>query len=120
VPGALGQHGLPVVQGEHHGLLQALLNLSQNSGRALDGVAGKDFSVSAEVADGRVVVRVRDSGPGVENPDRLFQPFQPSADGTGIGLYVSRAIVRSFDGNLCYEPQGHGSCFAMELLAAEE
>jgi signal transduction histidine kinase len=65
------------------------------------------------------VVRVRDTGSGVEHPERLFRPFQPGAQSTGLGVYLSRALMRSFRGDLRYEPESRsgarGSTFVVEL-----
>jgi signal transduction histidine kinase len=72
-------------------------------------------TVSATTDARRVVVRWRDSGPGVVAPESLFQPFQPGSEGSGLGLYISRTLVRSFGGELRYEPQPAGSCFVVEL-----
>jgi signal transduction histidine kinase len=48
----------------------------------------------------------------------LFQAFQQAAEGAGLGLYLSRALVRSFAGELRHEPRAYGCCFAVELAAA--
>ncbi len=108
--------GLPRVWGERHNLLQVLLNLTRNSQRAMQDQEVKELRVSACVENGRVVVRVRDTGRGVSNPERLFLPFQEGAESTGLGLYLSRALVRSFRGDLRYEPGPPGCCFALELM----
>jgi PAS domain S-box-containing protein len=107
---------LPRVWAERHNLLQVLLNLSKNSQRAMRDQEVKELRVSACVEGGRVVVRVRDTGHGISNPERLFQPFQERADATGLGLYLSRALVRSFNGDLRYEPGPPGCCFALDLM----
>jgi two-component system sensor kinase FixL len=52
---------------------------------------------------------------GIASPYELFKPFQPGANSTGLGLYVSRAILRSFGGELKFEPRGRGCCFAVSL-----
>ena len=75
----------------------------------------RELSIAVSVRDGKSVIRFHDSGPGIAFPERLFQPFQHAADGTGLGLYVSRAVVRSYGGDLRFEPQETGSCFAIEL-----
>src|SRR5581483_4762063 len=106
------------VAAESAGLLQAFLNLAHNSHRAVQSAGERRLSVSAREEGHRVVVRFRDSGPGVVAPARLFQPFQAGAEGSGIGLYVSRAIVRSYGGELRHEQNGGGGCFVVELDAA--
>ena len=49
--------------------------------------------------------------------ENLFRPFQRGAESTGLGLYMSRAIMRSFGGELLYEPRERGCCFAIVLHA---
>ena len=54
---------------------------------------------------------------------QVFRPFQRGAASSGLGLYVSRAIMRSFGGELSYEPRSAGCCFVVVLplrLAEEE
>jgi C4-dicarboxylate-specific signal transduction histidine kinase len=107
---------LPRVWAERHNLLQVLLNLTKNSQRAMQDQEEKEFRVSACIEGERVVVRVRDTGHGISNPERLFQPFQEGAEATGLGLYLSRALVRTFKGDLRYEPGPPGCCFALDLM----
>jgi PAS domain S-box-containing protein len=111
---------LPRVWGDRHSLLQVLLNLVKNSQRALQDREVRELSISASMEGERVVLRVRDSGSGVANPERLFQPFQPGAEATGLGLYLSRAFVRASGGDLRYEPQPASCCFALDLTPYAE
>jgi two-component system sensor kinase FixL len=111
--------GLPLVQVDHHSLLQVFLNLVRNSERAIKDAEEKHITVEAGLEREMVVVRFRDSGPGIANPDPLFQPFQPGAQSDGLGLYISRAILRSDGGDLRYEPRPGGACFVVELWPAE-
>jgi PAS domain S-box-containing protein len=113
--------GLPLVRGDHHALLEVFLNLAQNSRRALQRVDVRRMTLVAYPLEDHVLVRFADSGPGVKSPDKLFQPFQTDGtDGgsTGLGLYVSRAILRTFGGELAYERTSEGSCFLVQLAAA--
>jgi PAS domain S-box-containing protein len=112
--------GLPRVWADRHSLLQVLLNLVKNSQRALEDQEFRELTISACIEGERVVLRVRDSGSGVANPERLFQPFQPGAEATGLGLYLSRAFVRAFKGDLRYEPQPACCCFALDLTPFAE
>jgi signal transduction histidine kinase len=106
---------LPSVVCDPHGLLQAFLNLAQNSHRAVYECSTRELDIAVSVEDRKALIRFQDSGPGIAFPERLFQPFQLAAEGTGLGLYVSRAVVRSYGGELRFEPQAKGSCFVIEL-----
>jgi two-component system sensor kinase FixL len=106
---------LPLVLADAHGLLQAFLNLAQNSHRAVQEGSVRELDITVSVKEGKAFIRFHDSGPGIAFPERLFQPFQHAADGTGLGLYVSRAVVRTYGGDLRFEPQTKGSCFVVEL-----
>jgi signal transduction histidine kinase len=108
---------LPLVIADPQGLLQAFLNLTQNSYRAMQEVEAPRMTISATTDEQKVVVRFEDSGPGILEPERLFQPFQQDAEGTGLGLYISRALVRGFGGDVRFEPRPQGSCFVVELQA---
>jgi len=112
--------GLPLVEADHHSLLQVFLNLARNSHHAMKGTAGGILSVEAGLENDMVLVRFCDTGPGVANPDSLFKPFQPGASSTGLGLYISRAVLRSYGGDLRYEPISHGSCFVVQLWPTYE
>jgi PAS domain S-box-containing protein len=109
---------LPHVMAERYGLLQVFLNLAQNSLRAMKGMPEKILTVQAGIENDRVVIRFRDTGRGIPDPKNLFQPFQRGAEVTGMGLYVSRAIVRDFLGDLTHEQQPRGCCFAVGLAHA--
>ena len=110
---------LPLVHADHHGLLQVFVNLARNSVQALEGCTVREVRISAAVERDLVTVRFRDSGPGVAQPDELFRPFQAGARAVGLGLYISRAILRAHGGGLRYDPEGPGSCFTVELWPVE-
>jgi two-component system sensor kinase FixL len=112
--------GLPPVFADRQSLLQVFMNLAKNSERALQGSDAPGLEIAAGFDSGRVIVRFRDNGPGIANPEQLFQPFQPGAESTGLGLYLSRVFLRSFKGDLRHEPQSRGCCFAIELTPAIE
>jgi signal transduction histidine kinase len=109
---------LPAVWADPHSLLQVLLNLTKNSERALEKAAVKRISISAAANHGVVSIRVADTGTGIASADKLFQPFQKGAESTGLGLYLSRAFVRSFHGDLRYDPVESGCAFVIDLAAA--
>src|SRR5450756_41784 len=109
---------LPPVWADRHKLLQVLLNLTQNSERALRDADVKRIDVSACVGKAAVSVRVTDTGPGINSVPKLFQPFQQGAESTGLGLYISRAFGRSFRGELRHDPSMPGCSFVIELAMA--
>jgi PAS domain S-box-containing protein len=109
---------LPRVGADRHMLLQVFLNLVQNSQRALENWSRKELTISAAVEASKVMIRFSDSGPGIADPERLFQPFQRGAESSGLGLFLSRAFVRRFRGELRLEPQPQGCCFLVELVVA--
>ncbi|HWC98346.1 MAG TPA: ATP-binding protein [Candidatus Sulfopaludibacter sp.] len=109
---------LPPVWADRHTLLQALLNLTKNSRRALAGAPVKKIDVTVAANGPRVSIRVTDSGPGIRSTVKLFQPFQKGAEATGLGLFLSRAFVRSFHGDLRHDPTLPGCSFVIELAIA--
>jgi len=109
------ESGLPPVWADRQSLMQVFLNLTKNSERALLNEKHRELRVVARQDKRRVTVRFSDTGGGVANPARLFRPFQQGAQATGLGLYLSREFMRSFRGDLRYEPEQHGSSFIVEL-----
>lgn len=109
---------VPLVWADRQSLLQVFLNLTKNSERAMLHEDRRELMIEVRLEQQRVMVRFRDTGCGVSHPGRLFRPFQQQAEATGLGLYLSRAFMRSFRGDLRYEPEAHGSSFIVELSAA--
>jgi len=109
---------IPPIWADRHSILQVLLNLTKNSERALENAGVKRISIGVTVHDGIVSIRVADTGPGIASADKLFQPFQKGAESTGLGLYLSRAFVRSFHGDLRHEPTAAGCVFVIDLAVA--
>jgi len=107
--------GLPLVWADRQSLLQVLLNLTKNSERAMSHAIRRDLTIAVTRDRQRIAIRFRDTGCGVAHPDRLFRPFQQQAVATGLGLYLSRAFMRSFRGDLRYEPEPVGSSFIIDL-----
>jgi PAS domain S-box-containing protein len=110
--------GLPLVWAERSSLMQVFLNLIANSTRALAKTTHRSLFICARSEDDKVLVEISDSGGGVPNPEHLFRPFQAGAEATGLGLYLSRAFMRSFSGDLHYLALENGSCFTVELMQA--
>lgn len=107
---------VPLIWADRYGLMQVFLNLAKNSIRALEVLETQRLlTISTTVQQRFVAVRFEDSGTGIADPSNLFRPFCEDAQGSGLGLYVSRALVRSFGGDLVYEHRERGCCFAVVL-----
>ena len=111
---------LPLVQADRHSLMQVLLNVTKNSQRALEAAPRKIIWIAVSAHADGVSIRITDSGPGIPPGRKLFQPLQKGADATGLGLYLSRAFMRSFRGDLRHDPETPGCCFVLDLAAVPE
>jgi signal transduction histidine kinase len=97
---------------------QALTNLVSNAAKFTG--PGDLVSVQVAVRDDAVEVSVADNGPGIppEREAELFRKFSrlgAKVSGSGIGLYLSRAIARAHGGDLVLVPQAIGCRFALRL-----
>ncbi|MGH7567967.1 MAG: ABC transporter substrate-binding protein [Gemmatimonadales bacterium] len=116
---------LPAVLGDAIGLEQVMVNLLSNAIDALRTVpTPRRLLVESWVEEGRVRLSVADTGPGVpaEFAERLFKPFATTKGtrGTGLGLYISRQIVREAGGELALAsrpPQGARFVLSLPALA---
>ncbi len=99
---------------------QVLINLCKNAIQAVREVDEPEINLSAEISTGAVpLIRISDNGCGV-SPDlmeKIFIPFfTTKPDGNGIGLSLSREIIRRHKGRLEVESEpGTGTAFSMWL-----
>jgi two-component system C4-dicarboxylate transport sensor histidine kinase DctB len=107
------------VRGGEVRLTQVFVNLINN---AVDAMMGQDDRlVRIVVNDGeRLTVTVRDIGPGLKQPEKVFEPFYStkavgSSEGMGLGLSISYGLVQSFGGNIRGTNTEHGALFTVEL-----
>ena len=114
---------LPMVRSFGGELNQVWSNLVEN---ALDAIQqGGEVVVSARCENNRVVVRVVDNGPGIP-PDvekKIFDPFfttKAIGEGTGLGLDISRRIVRTHEGVIEFESRPGRTEFRVLLPAVLE
>lgn len=110
------------VRGGEVRLQQVALNLITNATDAMEGSEAPRLEIAIE--EGRpVALIVRDNGPGLSEPDKLFEPFYTTksigeAEGLGLGLSISYGLVQSFGGQIfgANRPDG-GAEFRVELNA---
>jgi signal transduction histidine kinase len=110
------QAGLSLVL-DRRRIQQVIVNLLVNSMEAMPN--GGSIHISAVTDSRTVVIRVRDTGPGIapEIRGRLFQPFATAGkpNGVGLGLACSRQAVIDHGGELWAESSDQGACFAFCL-----
>lgn len=113
------------VLGDRQRLLQVLLNLLSNAIKY--NRKGGWVRLAVHDAPAALVLQVRDSGPGIApaHLPRLFTPFDRleatlhGAEGTGLGLTVSRQLIEGMGGTISVESQpGVGSVFSVHLPQA--
>jgi len=96
------------VTADPHLIEQVLINLTKNAFRALEDIKSAKVQLIGKMnGDGRTIIEVRDNGPGIkeDNLQKIFIPFfstsQPTSRGSsGIGLSLSRQIMRKHHGTL--------------------
>lgn len=104
-----------------------LLNLLTNSLYWLSGVKDRPRTISFSVAfgerNGRVKVRVEDSGPGIDDADleRVFFPgVTRKPGGIGMGLTVASELVAAYEGRMATVSEGRGAIFSFDLPRSTE
>ncbi|HEY1581083.1 MAG TPA: ATP-binding protein [Terracidiphilus sp.] len=116
--------GLPKVMADRVQLQQVVMNLMLNGIEAMRDTGGELRITSKRTEDGQLRISVSDSGIGLpqEEPDRIFQAFfTTKAQGTGMGLSISRAIVESHSGRLWASSNtGRGATFHFSLPTEAE
>jgi len=114
-------------------LKQVLLNLVENAREALEEAGGADGGrielrvrpTGRREEDGRVVIEVLDTGPGIDDElrSRIFDPFFTTKDevhGVGLGLFVAQGLVRRHGGSIRVSGRSDGGArFTIELPAAD-
>jgi two-component system, LuxR family, sensor kinase FixL len=111
---------LPTVWADRHSLMQVFLNLVRNSSRALAQVPHPSLTFRVTEGPGSIAIAVIDNGEGVAHPELLFRPFQAHTGTSGLGLCISRSLMRSFHGELDYQPSPEatgGATFLVKLSA---
>ena len=112
---------LPIVQADPEGIHRALLNIVGNAIDAVEDRKAPQVTVSTRLGEeGWVRIVVLDNGPGIppEQIGEIFQPFVSTkgSRGTGLGLPVSRKVLREHGGDIVVQSQVNvGSKFVLKL-----
>lgn len=117
------ESGLPRLLADEDKLERVLINLCGNAVKY--SPKGGVITIAARRLDGKLQLSVADQGPGMgeETQARLFQKFYRANDavaakthGTGLGLYIAKAIVEAHGGRINVESRpGHGARMVIEL-----
>jgi signal transduction histidine kinase len=112
---------LPGVRGDGNQLMQVFFNLINNAIDAMESHEGGVLTVKTARDRGSVIILFSDTGPGIKEPHRVFDPFyttKPVGKGTGLGLSICFGIVQEHAGKImCYNAQTGGAVFRVELPA---
>ena len=115
--------GSETVMADRVQIQQVLINLMRNAIEAMKDSTPRTLLVHTVEANGRLQVEVSDTGPGISDDvaARLFQPFLTTKPGgMGIGLSISRRIIRSHGGDLTYRRnEAGGATFSFTLPILE-
>ncbi len=112
---------VPRVLGNSNQLLQAFLQIVENAVDALQETGGGRLQVSLWREASEVIVQFADSGPGLRDPERVFDPFyttKPVGKGTGLGLSATYGVIQDHKGQItCYNRPEGGAAFEIRLPA---
>jgi two-component system C4-dicarboxylate transport sensor histidine kinase DctB len=108
------------VEGGEVRLTQVIVNLITNAADAMSENAEKSIRLTV-AAEPEPHIKVEDTGPGIEDPGKIFEPFYSTktvgdGEGTGLGLSISYGLVQSFGGNISGEnAEKGGAIFTVRL-----
>ena len=113
---------LPRVAGNANQLFQAFHEIMENAMDALAEVGGGSLQITGFLHGADAVLHFSDTGPGIREPDLVFDPFyttKPVGKGTGLGLSAAYGVVQDHGGQItcANKPEG-GALFILRLPAA--
>ena len=112
---------LPMTSMDSDQIGQVMMNLIINAQQALEHVPGdRCIQIQSFLDHGNLYLRIRDNGPGIpaDVRNRIFDPFfttKAEGVGTGVGLSVSRAIIREHKGEMLLEDSTQWTSFLIRL-----
>jgi signal transduction histidine kinase len=115
---------LPQIWGNINQLFQCCAEIIGNATDAMEEVGGGTLSVSVRQEGNELVLEISDSGPGVRDPHRIFDPFyttKPVGKGMGLGLSVTYGVVQEHQGRItCYNLPEGGAVFVVRFPVANQ
>ena len=115
---------LPQIWGDGHQLFQAFVQIVENAFDALEDAGGGTLNVTAQCEKNQVVLCFSDSGAGIKEPHRVFDPFyttKPIGQGTGLGLSAVYGVVQDHQGQIsCHNKPEGGAVFVLYLPLGDQ
>jgi two-component system NtrC family sensor kinase len=112
----------PLARGDANQLLQVFTHIIANAANAMADCGGGVLTVATQIGGKSVMIQFSDTGPGMAEPDRVFDPFyttRPVGQGTGLGLSMCYGVVQEHGGKIsCRNRDAGGAIFLIELPAA--
>ncbi len=113
---------VPAVSGDPHQLEQVFLNIINNALDAMLEGEQRSLRVRVHASGENVIVEFHDSGPGLTEPSRIFEPFYTTKSvgkGTGLGLSICYGIVKEHGGEIsARNAEGGGAVIEVRLPSA--
>ena len=114
----------PRVLGNSNQLFQVIVEIIENAMDALEEVGGGTLQITAQHLGQEAVLQFSDTGPGLREPQRVFDPFyttKPIGKGTGLGLSATYGMVQDHHGQIsCYNRAEGGAVFVLRFPVARE
>jgi signal transduction histidine kinase len=113
----------PRVHGNANKLFQACIEIIENAMDALDEAGGGSLEITGQRNEKEAVLQFSDSGPGIREPQRVFDPFYTTkavGKGTGLGLSAVYGVVQDHGGQItCRNKREGGAVFVVRLPVEE-
>jgi signal transduction histidine kinase len=113
----------PQVQGNANRLFQAFVEIIENAMDALEEAGGGALEIRAQRQGPEAVLQFSDTGPGIREPKRVFDPFyttKPVGKGTGLGLSAVYGVIQDHSGQITCENKPEGGALFVVRIPAEE
>ena len=113
----------PRVQGNANQLFQAFVEIIENAMDALEEAGGGSLEITAQRQGQEAVLQFSDTGPGIREPQRVFDPFyttKPVGKGTGLGLSAAYGVIQDHSGQITCQNKPEGGALFVVRLPAEE
>jgi two-component system, NtrC family, sensor kinase len=111
--------GLPVVKIDRFQIIQALVNLLQNSAEAMSEMDKRVLTITAKAEGTQMRIAITDTGSGISAEDlpRVFEPFFTTKGerGTGLGLFIVKDVIEQHNGAIDVRTGATGTTFIISL-----